>query len=190
MSDDLLDSLLLDAQPGSPPGACSSSNPAPLLAKQAIQKVNYSHDAMIDMIIANPAASQGSIALAFGYSQSWVSQVMASDAFQARMAERKDELVDPTIRATVEDRFKGLVLRSMEILKEKLDQPSDKIPDNLALRTLELASRAAGYGARMEPLVAPVNMEVHLNVLSENLTSLLKRKKQESLPAAFDMQDD
>lgn len=150
-------------------------------AARGVQKISYTHDAMIDLIIANPAISQNQLALHFGYSASWVSQVIACDAFQARLAERTKDLVDPTIRATVEDRFKALVLRSLDILREKLDKPSEAIADNLALRTLELSSRALGYGARQDPTPpAAVNVSVHLENLGGNLVQLLRKKKAEA----------
>lgn len=155
----------------------------PPTAKQAIAKVRYTHDAMIDLIIAEPAISQNALARQFGYSASWVSQIIASDAFQARLAERTQELVDPTIRVTVEERFKGLVLRSLEILSDKLNKSSEAIPDNLALRTLELSSRALGYGAKAPPASAEVNVNVHLEELGGNLVQLLRRKKAEAIDA-------
>lgn len=120
---------------------------APAEKKQAIQKIRYSHDAMIDMIVANPWISQGELARNFGYTEGWVSQVIASDAFQARLAERKNDLVDPHLRATIDERFKGLVVRSIEILMRKLDKPEGQISDETALKALEIASKAAGYGA-------------------------------------------
>lgn len=113
---------------------------------QAIQKIRYSHDAMIDMIVHNPWISQGELALNFGYTEGWVSQVIASDAFQARLAERKNELIDPAIRATIEERFKGLVARSIEILMRKLEKTD--VSDELALKALEVAGKCAGYGAK------------------------------------------
>lgn len=116
--------------------------------KQAIAKVRYSHDAMIDMIVANPWISQGDLARNFGYTEGWVSQVIASDVFQGRLAARKEELVDPLLRATIEERFKGLVARSLDILQKKLDKPVGEISDELALKALEIASKAAGYGAK------------------------------------------
>lgn len=115
---------------------------------QAIQKVRYSHKAMVDMIISNPWISQAEIARNFGYTEGWVSQVIASDAFQAYMETRKGELIDPHIRATIEERFKGLVVRSIEILMRKLEAPTGTISDELAVKALEVASKAAGYGAR------------------------------------------
>jgi len=152
--------------------------------RQAIQRVNYSHDSMIDCIIAHPGISQNQLALLYGYSASWISQVMSSDAFQARLAERRTELVDPTILATIEEQFKGVVARSLEVIREKLKKPPDQIPDNLALRTLELSSRALGYGARDAGGPAPQagDVNVHLNIMGERLVDLLRQKKVESLP--------
>lgn len=128
------------------PATFADFKPAP--APQAIDKMRYSHKAMVDMIVGNPWISQGELAKNFGYTEGWVSQVIASDAFQAYLAQRKDELIDPALRATIEERFKGLVARSIEILMRKLDQPDSKISDELAIKALEVASRAAGYGAK------------------------------------------
>lgn len=147
---------------------------------QAIGKIRYTHDAMIDLIIAQPAISQNQLAAHFGYTASWVSQIIASDAFQARLAERRDEIVDPAIRASVEEQFKGLVLRSLDILREKLANPATAISDNLALRALELSSRALGYGARdNNPVIQKQEMHVHLDDLGGRLTALLHAKRNE-----------
>lgn len=119
-------------------------------AKGAIAKISYTHDGMIDEIIKNPHASQGQLAALFGYTAGWICQVIASDAFQSRLAERKNEIIDPTIRATVEERLKGLVLQSIEKLKQKLDaSPSD----DLTLGVLNSAAKALGYGAKQAPTV-------------------------------------
>lgn len=147
-----------------------------------IAKVRYTHEAMVDLIIAEPWISQNDLAARFGYTASWICQIISSDAFQARLAERSRDLIDPTLRATVEERFKGLVLRSLEILSDKLNKPSHQVPDQLALRTFELASRAAGYGSRDQtPPTPPLEMHVHLESLGSGLVDLLKRKRVEAI---------
>src|ERR1700729_1209506 len=123
MADDLLDDLAEGVQADLP---AEPLKPEP---QGAIQKVNYSHDGMINLIIAHRGISQNQLAQHFGYSASWVSQVMSSDAFQARLAERAAELEDPTIRASVEESLKGLITRSVEIIKEKLKGEASSIPD-------------------------------------------------------------
>ena len=112
-----------------------------------VAKTSYSHEALADYIIANPCIDQKDIAAHFGYTQGWLSQIIGSDAFQAYVAARKEEIVDPMLRGAVEESFKGLVLQSMQKLREKLEaNPSDQ----LVLQTFQTASRALGYGSRVE----------------------------------------
>lgn len=110
-----------------------------------LKKISYTHDALIDLIIAHPELNQQQLAAHFDYTGPWVSQILATDAFQARMAARKDEIVDPIIKATVDERMKGLILASMHKLQEKLaGNPSD----DLTLGIFAAATKAMGYGAR------------------------------------------
>lgn len=110
------------------------------------KQVSYSHDAVIDLIIANPGASQGAIAAKMGYTQSWLSTVMSSDVFKARLAERRAEIVDPALVTTVKERMEALASRSVEVLLEKLAVPATSVPDNLALRAAELGAKSMGLG--------------------------------------------
>lgn len=133
---------------------------APLVGSEAstmgaLKKVRYTHAAMVDLIIQNPWISQNEIAATFGYSVGWISNVFASDAFQAYLAQRRDEIVDPAIKATVEERTKALVIRSLEVLAAKLDRPVAQVPDTVALRCLELGARALGMGGNAPPPVPP-----------------------------------
>lgn len=147
-------------------------------SNRGVGKVRYTHDAMIDLIIADPAVSQNVLAAHFGYTASWVSQILHSDAFQARLSERKAELIDPTITANAESKFQAIVSRSQELLLARLDQPASSLPDNLILRSLELSSRALGYGAKQEPQPQPAaEVHVHLESLSGGLVELLRRKR-------------
>lgn len=117
---------------------------------KAIKKVSYSHDAVIDMIIAHPQFTQGQLAGQLGYTQPWLSRVIRSDAFKERLAERKGELVDPLILQEVEQRFECLLEQSLEIIQQQLAlNPSfDK-----ALKAADLGARAMGYGAKNSSLV-------------------------------------
>lgn len=111
----------------------------------AILRANYTHEGMIDLLVANPGITQRALAAHFGYTEGWVSRVMASDAFKARLSARRAEIVDPAIVSTVEERFEALARRSADLLMEKLDSGAS---GDLALRTLEITGKALGYGAR------------------------------------------
>jgi hypothetical protein len=134
-----------------------------------VVKVRYTHDAMIDCLIQNPMISQGELAAMFGYTEPWVSLVLSSDAIKARMEMRKAELVDPTIRASIEERFRALATKSLEVLQKKLCSPN--VSDNLAIQAATLASRSLGLGGNAPP---PVQLEPdRLEKLGSRLLALL-----------------
>lgn len=149
----------------------------------AIQKIRYTHDAMIDKIIADPWVAQGALAAMFGYTEGWVSQVIASDAFQARLAARKSELVDPYIKATLEERFKGLAIQSLDKLRQKLEQPASKISDETLLRAVEISSKALGYGAKMPQVNNNVQFVVHVPPKAKNSEDWAATYDQSAKPA-------
>lgn len=126
---------------------------------QAIARVKYSHDEMINFIILNPTASQQEVAKQFDYSVAWVSRIMNSDAFHARLAIRKEDLIDPAIVATLEERVRGMVGQSLDILTQKLEQ----VPTTeMAFRAFELGSKALGFGARPEKVAVQNNFIVKI----------------------------
>lgn len=135
---------------------------------------------LIDFIIGHPAASLWEMAEHYGYTVSWLSTIIATDAFQVALAKRREELVDPILRASLEEKFRGLALRSAEVLEDKMNAHSLSIPDNLALRIFELSTRAAGYG------VSKTNVQINNNVgvaddiekHGDRLVSLLHRKRE------------
>lgn len=142
-----------------------------------VNGVNYTHKDIIDYVLSNPGVSQNHVAAHFGYSASYLSQLMVSDAFQTEFAARREKMVDPVVAANVKLNFEAMILRSQEILMEKLTLPAHQIPDQLALRALELSSRAAGYGAKDQTVAVQVNVENHLEALGANLERLLERKR-------------
>lgn len=134
-------------------------------AANAITRVSYSHDGMMDLILGNPQISQGAIAAHFGYTQAWVSRIMNSDAFQARLAERKGELIDPTIVASLDEKLRALASKSLDVVLEKLTVTGN--PDT-ALKALEVTTKALGYGARQQNLNVQQNFVVALPGKSES----------------------
>jgi hypothetical protein len=134
-----------------------------------IARVRYTHDAMIDAIIAEPAVRQKDLAEKFGISPTGVSAILNSDAFLARLEERKKEIVDPSLVATAEERLKGVLSQSLEILAEKL-RPENQPTSKLALDVARLASTALGYGAR-GPSVEINNSQSFVVALPQPATS-------------------
>ena len=114
-----------------------------------LDKVRYSHVDMIDFIITNPRTTQNDLAARYGYSVGWVSNVMASDAWQSAMAARREEIVDPVLKMNLEERFRAVTTRSLERLMEKLDAPV--VSDQVVLKAVELGAKAMGLGGIAPP---------------------------------------
>lgn len=163
--------------PSTPPeGSPERAAPAtyPYQEGKAVSKLSYSHDAMIDMIIANPRVSNGELAAFFGYTPAWVSLVKSSDAFKERLEQRRMDLVDPVLRMSIEERMKGMVQRSLEVLQEKLSAPVNVIPDALALKALELGAKGLGLGGNAAPPPPSISPD-HLNAMAQRLLDLQNR---------------
>ena len=139
-----------------------------------IKRLSYTHDAMIDVMVAQPQVSQRELAATFGYSESWVSIIMSSDAFRARLAQRRGELVDTAIAATIEEKFHNLANKSLNVLLAKMDAPASMISDALALKAAELGAKAlnvGGLGNNSTPMTVPQGDR--LERLADRLTAFL-----------------
>lgn len=147
-----------------------------------VAKIRYSHTDMIDFIIANPGITQNDIAARYGYSVGWVSTVMASDAWQSAMAARRSEICDPVLVATVEERFKGITLLSLERLKQKLEAP--QVSDNVVLRAVELGAKALAVGGNAAPVIPQGD---HLAQLANRLIDLQSRVRLANSPEVINV---
>ena len=115
-------------------------------ASDVIDRVRFSHDAVIDMILANPRMTAVELAEANGYSVYWLRRVMNSDAFLARVAERKTELIDPLIVETIETQLKDLASESLATLGTAL-RTTKRTPE-FAMEVANLSLKALNFGAR------------------------------------------
>lgn len=105
--------------------------------RKPLQKLNYSHEAMIDLILAEPSVTNKELAAIFNYGEAWISHIRKSDSFQARIAERKALLIDPRIRQNLEDRLAHVATTSIQMIQEKLESPDASAA--MALDALGLA---------------------------------------------------
>lgn len=111
-------------------------------ARQA--EMPYSHEALIGVAVANPGWSPLKLAQFFGQTPGWLSSVVASDEFQLTLDPVRKQVKQTFLTATLEERFRGLTLRSMEVLQERLDNPN--VQDATVLKAAELGIKALGLG--------------------------------------------
>jgi hypothetical protein len=110
-----------------------------------LTRLTYTHDAMVDLIIQAPTVTTKELGELFGYSAGWVARVIASDAFQARIAERKAQLIDPQITQSLNERLKGVAIHAVDLIGQKLDSEQSA---SYAIDALGLATSAMGLGKR------------------------------------------
>ena len=150
---------------------------------QAIQKVGYSHDKLIDLIVANPRIKQDDLAALMGYTPGWVSRVVNSDSFKLRMAQRRAQLVDPLIIASLEDRFKALAMRGLEVMQEKLDQPADVVAFRDAAQAVELGAKGLAVGGFGQKVSVDINATIDLRAAIEEGNARRRELRMRTIPA-------
>lgn len=89
-----------------------------------IKKVSYTHEDIMNVLIANPFATLAEIAAITGYSVPWLSQLINSDIFRAQFNEKRGE-VFVAIMQDVPAKLNALAHRSIDRLAEKLEVASD-----------------------------------------------------------------
>ena len=149
--------------------ATHTNHAAPWSNACKMGKTSYTHDAMIDLLIANPWIKQKELAIHFGYTQAWVSAVFASDAFQAKLAARREEVVNPEMRATLRETTEAIYRQSLERLREKLEAPA--VSDSVVLKAMELGARALGIGGNAPP-PPPAPSGDRLEAIAQRLVAL------------------
>jgi DNA-binding MarR family transcriptional regulator len=104
-------------------------------------RLTYTHEAMIDLILQEPTVTVSELAEIFNYSSGWISRVVSSDSFKARLAERKATLIDVHVARTLNERFESVAIHAVEIIGKKLDAEENA---NYAIDALGLATQALG----------------------------------------------
>lgn len=115
--------------------------------KNGIAKVGYRHEECVQILVQRPFITQRELAGIFGVSESWLSSVMSSDAFKARLAEAKLEVHGPII-ASVKEKLEHLAHASLDRLLSKIEGPAAMPKDETLIAAATLSTKALGYGAR------------------------------------------
>lgn len=110
------------------------------------KRLNEGHKALVDMVLANPTATAKELGALLEYSEVYVQILMRTDSFREALATRREELIDPMLRETLQARIDALADVSVERLLEKLNKPV--VSDKLVTDAVDIALRAKGFGAR------------------------------------------
>jgi|SRR5687768_1786579 len=133
-----------------------------------IQKVSFSHEAIILWLLENPHKALRECAAHFGYTQAWLSTVIHSDAFQEQLRLRQDELAAIT-GAGIRRKLQAATDIALEGLTRHLEVTED--PKFLLDATDKLLHRM-GYapaGARNPVAIGTANVQQNITVNASDL---------------------
>lgn len=131
-----------------------------------IQKVSIKHEEIMNFMLANPTRKLQDVARHFGITPGWLSCVIHSEAFQARLAERKDAIFNETV-LPLKEKMMVVAHQALDTLVERVPLMSDKDLNNLADQTLEkLGFGSKGSHAATQP-GTPGTVNVTFNLRNE-----------------------
>ena len=147
---------------------------------------SYTPAAMVDLIAANPDFTHAQYAAHFGRTPGWFASVLASESFQIELADRKGEIPDPAITATMEERLKALAMRSLSVLQSKLDSPN--VSDQTILAAAQLGVKGLGLGNAVPVLAAPVTVATGAEAVADRIMEAMAKAKARVNGGAVDVE--
>lgn len=132
---------------------------------KGIGKISYSHEALINWLLVNPDRPLSDAAAYFGYTQAWLSTIIHSDVFQAKLLLRQNA-VFASVAADLPAKLGTAAHIALDRMTEKLTTTDD--PRYLLDATDKLLHRM-GYApaAARNPIAAPV---IQTNTQINNFT--------------------
>lgn len=121
-----------------------------VIAKPTIAKLNHSHEAIARWLLENPDRTMGQCADHFGYTASWLSIIIHSDAFQHHyraLQGKADEFVVADIPAKMRG-VASMALDALAVQVEAAAQDRTVQPRAFLLQTSEALLSKLGYGAK------------------------------------------
>lgn len=133
-----------------------------------VMKLSPVHERIIDWMVANPGAKIVEIAKEFGYSPSFIGQLLSSDLFKTRLSERY-ALVSAANALQVKDKLHKLATESLDRLLDKVrvEERTDEIREvaELALKGVGVISTRPGPVAQ----VVDQSQQIHLHQVDKAL---------------------
>ncbi len=136
-----------------------------------VAKVSIKHDAILDVLVANPTLRRSEVAAMFGVTVPWLSTIIHSDVFQEKLRERQDLVFDIAVVRPIQEKLMGAANMAAERLMENLQYESDTKTLNTVLDT---TLKNLGYGQKSTG--TPVNQQNNFtfNVTKEELADARK----------------
>lgn len=85
-----------------------------------IAKVSHMHVAIMDYMVANPTVRKGQVAAHFGVTNTWLSIIINSHAFQDMLRQRQDEFFGAVV-VPLREKIIGVADQALDRLAEKIE---------------------------------------------------------------------
>ena len=154
------------------PAAASSSAVAVRLAP--VGRACYTHQAMVELMVTRPDYTHAMLCAHFERPASWLASVLASEAFQMALDPARHLIVDPSLTASLHERYKALAIRTSNVMMDKLND--EKVTDFLVLKSGEIAMKALGMGTKTEAAPPAAPAAPATDSLAERLMAALDRR--------------
>lgn len=127
-----------------------SKVPAP---RTELLNISHVHEAIMNWMIANPQRSLKECAAEFGYTQSWISTIIHSNLFQARLKE-KQEQVFSGMATNINEKLVAGANMGLEKLVDHLETSADP---KFIKETTTMMLDKLGFGAALKTGNSVVN---------------------------------
>lgn len=104
-------------------------------------QLTYTHKAMMDLVLANPTMPLKDLAEYFGVTEAWAKKVTMSDAFQAVLDKRREEIINPIISESVTEKIRGLTNNTLDMLNSRVEMGIVKTPELIEIAKMGLTSQ-------------------------------------------------
>ena len=152
-----------------------------------LERISHTHDMVMNWMLENPHRKLMDCAAYFGYTQAWLSTMIHTDAFQAKLKEKQADVFS-AVAADIPLRLAGLAGMAISKLEDELEKSNN---GEFILDSFDKILHRAGYA----PSKAAPSMAVQNNYLTVGADALaaaresmrpraLEEKVVEALPEA------
>ena len=151
------------------------------MAANQIAKVSIKHDAILDYLLVHPAEKLGDVAVYFGMSQAWLSVIIHSDAFQAKLAEKSDECFHSSI-LPLREQLMGVAQVGVEKLGQVMENASPVTDKQFIVDTTDSILKNLGYSPKSANPQPPSGNTTNNIFVVDKQTLASARQKMRTVP--------
>ena len=138
-----------------------------------VQRVSTKHVEIMNYMLLNPTHKLADVARHFGLTQPWLSCIIHSEAFQARLAEKQGEIFNGTV-LPVKEKIAALAHQALDQIADRMPMMKDETVAAIADSTLD----RLGFGSKALAPQAPgqastVNVNINLRQELEDARRLI-----------------